>query len=113
MLAPASGVAITLTFDKKMKETDDTLWGKSKWSARDLDRKRLDCSINTLSKSISGVAEIFAKERPGGEICVEIRYSESTRPHSKRYAIIHIPPALYDRMEPHADPSVADFHLAD
>lgn len=102
-----------LTFDKKMKESEDTLWGKSKWSARELDRKRLDCSINTPTQSLAGVAEIFAKERPSGEIHVELRYNESVTPDAVRFAIIKIPPRYYDQIERHEDPSIAEFRLAD
>ena len=98
---------------KKMKASDDTHWGKSKWSVHDLDRKRLDCSIKTSTQSLMGVAEIFAKERPNGEIYVELRYNESMTPNSVEFAIIKIPSQFYDRIERHEDPSIADFQLVD
>ena len=93
--------------------TAEQHWGLSKWTAKDLDAKQVECSINTTSQSIKGVFDLRVKDRPSGEISVELRCKEPVRPDVARWAIIKIPPRLFDRMERHSDQNVAHFLLED
>ena len=96
-----------------MKDSDGKLWGKCKWSASDLNAKRIEFSLNADSRLIEGVADLLVKQRPTGEICVDLRCSESIAPDSKRYTTIKLPPQLFDRIELHEDQSLAGYYLAD
>ena len=90
----------------------ETIWVRSKWSPDDLHQKTVEFRIPIRNAIVHGIGEFWVRQNPQGLLSVDVVTDRQGRNWAARIQrSYHVPQSGVDRIERHADSSVAQFRL--
>lgn len=87
----------------------DRFWTTSKWSRQELQGKTVQFVLTGAEYRVSGTGIFEVRERPGGEILIQIEVPVVRTPNEAKDQIFTLTPANASQITKHPDPSVAEF----
>lgn len=89
--------------------TPPEFWVKTKWNKEELDDKRVQFELTASDKKVSGVGTFRISQRPSGEQHIDIVVTTAPSYWERIDHIFALKQIHANRIQPHADPSIAEF----
>jgi hypothetical protein len=84
-------------------------WVKTKWKREELQDKRVQFELTASDKQVSGIGTFRVSQRPSGEQHIDIVVTTAPSYWERKDHIFTLKQIHADRIQPHRDPSVAQF----
>lgn len=89
--------------------TPPEFWVKTKWSREDIDDKPVQFELTASDRKVSGIGTFRISQRQSGEQHIEIVVTTAPSYWERIDHVFTLKQIHADRIQRHADPSVAEF----